>query len=78
MLFPIDEGLALLAPAGIGLGLQAPFAGLILGIASYAVWKRIKGDGGMERVLAQLYWFLPATLSIAKTFPDAAVQDWRG
>ena len=35
LLFPIDEGLALLAPAGVGVGLQAAVPGIILGIVSY-------------------------------------------
>ncbi len=78
LLFPVDEGLALLAPAGIGLGLQAPIPGILLGVMSFALWKRFKGDGGLERVLAQLYWYLPSSLTITRTMPDSSVQEWRG
>lgn len=78
LLFPVDEGLALLAPAGIGLGLQAPLPGIALGVISFVLWKRFKGDGGLERVLAQLYWYLPRSLTITKTLPDSSVQAWRG
>ncbi|ULB12498.1 type IV conjugative transfer system protein TraL (plasmid) [Cereibacter azotoformans] len=78
LLFPIDEGLALLAPAGVGLAMQAAVAGIILGLVSYVLWKRIKGDGGLERILALTYWYLPAELSPMKSWPDSAVTMWRG
>ncbi|MEY3109546.1 MAG: TraL [Verrucomicrobiota bacterium] len=78
LLFPLDEGLALLAPAGIGLGLQAAVPGIILGIASYLAWKKVKGDGGLERILALTYWYLPRELSPMKSWPDSAVNMWRG
>ncbi|MCL4068130.1 type IV conjugative transfer system protein TraL [Pseudomonas sp. GX19020] len=78
LLFPIDEGLALLAPAGVGVGLQAAVPGIILGIVSYIVWKRLKGDGGLERMLALLYWYLPREISPIKSWPDSSVTMWRG
>lgn len=78
LLFPMDEGLALLAPAGIGLSLQAAIPGFLLGLASYLLWKKVKGDGGVERILALSYWFLPHTLSPMKAWPDSAVTMWRG
>lgn len=78
LLFPIDEGLALLAPAGVGVGLQAAVPGVILGVVSYIVWKRLKGDGGLERMLALLYWYLPREISPIKAWPDSSVTMWRG
>ncbi|WP_226554725.1 type IV conjugative transfer system protein TraL [Celeribacter naphthalenivorans] len=78
LIFPIDEGLALLAPFGVALALQAALLGIILGLASYLIWKRLKGDGGIEALLAMLYWFLPKEISPLKSWPDSAVTMWRG
>lgn len=78
LLFPIDEGLALLAPAGVGLAIQQAIPGIVLGIVSYLVWKRLKGDGGVERLLAMSYWYLPREISPLKNWPDSAVNMWRG
>lgn len=78
LIFPLDEGIALLAPAGVGVAMQAAIPGLVLGVVSYLIWKRMKGDGGIERILASMYWFLPRALSPVKNWPDSAVTMWRG
>ena len=78
LLFPIDEGLALLAPAGVGLAIQQAIPGIVIGIISYFVWKRLKGDGGVECLLAMTYWYLPREISPLKNWPDSAVNMWRG
>jgi conjugal transfer pilus assembly protein TraL len=78
LLFPIDEGLALLAPAGVGLAIQQAIPGIVFGIIIYVIWKRLKGDGGVERLLAMTYWYLPKALSPLKNWPDSAVNMWRG
>lgn len=78
LLFPVDEGLALLAPVGVGIGVQAVVPGIVLGAISYIVWKKLKGDGGLERILALLYWFSPREISPTKFFPDSSVNMWRG
>lgn len=78
LIFPLDEGIALLAPAGVGIAMQAAIPGIVLGVVSYLLWKRLKGDGGVERILAAMYWYLPRTLSPVKSWPDSAVAMWRG
>ncbi|WP_140846674.1 type IV conjugative transfer system protein TraL [Paracoccus sp. FO-3] len=78
LLFPVDEGLALLLPFGVGVALQAALAGMILGAASYVLWKRLKGDGGLERMLALLYWYLPREAGPVRAWPDSSVTMWRG
>ena len=78
LLFPIDEGLALLAPIGVGLMTQNAIPGIVMGGIIYFLWKRMKGDGGLEQMLAMLYWYLPHTVSPVKHWPDSAVTVWRG
>ncbi len=78
LLFPVDEGLALLAPAGVGIALQSAISGIVLGVISYVLWKRLKGEGGLERLLALLYWYVPREVGPMKSWPDSSVTIWRG
>lgn len=78
LLVPVDEGVAGLAPIGFGLLTQHLVPGLILGIFGFVGWKRFKGEGGVPRVLALLYWFLPAQANFFRSMPDSGVSMWRG
>ena len=78
LLVPLDEGLAGLTPIGFGLLTQHLVPGLILGIFGFVLWKRFKGEGGVPRVLALLYWFLPAQANFFRSMPESGVSMWRG
>lgn len=78
LLVPIDEGLAASLPIGFGLLTQHLLPGLFLAVFAFIGWKRFKGEGGVPRVLALLYWFLPKSFSFFKSLPDSGVFVWRG
>ena len=78
LLVPIDEGLAAALPVGFGLLPQHLLPGLMLSVVAFIGWKRFKGEGGVPRVLALLYWFLPKSFSLFKSLPDSGVFVWRG
>ena len=78
LLFPLDEGIAFLLPAGLGLMTQHLLPGLLAAVFSYMIWKRVKGEGGLNTMLAAAYWFTPRIFSPCKSFPDSAVTKWTG
>jgi type IV conjugative transfer system protein TraL len=78
LLVPVDEGLAALLPVGFGLMTQHLIPGLAMGLLSFALWKRFKGEGGVPHVLALLYWVLPRPMNFCRSLPDSAVSVWRG
>lgn len=78
LLVPVDEGLAGLLPLGFGLLSQHLIPGMILGLLSFFLWKRFKGEGGVPHVLALLYWLLPPAVSFTRSLPASAVTVWRG
>ncbi|WP_424753235.1 type IV conjugative transfer system protein TraL [Methylobacterium sp.] len=78
LIFPLDEGIALFAPAAVGVAMQAAIPGIVFAVIAYVGWKKLKGDGGVERILAAAYWFLPRAISPVKSWPDSAVAMWRG
>lgn len=78
LLVPMDEGLAAALPVGLGLMTQHLLPGLLMSLVTFIGWKRFKGEGGVPRVLAMLYWFLPKSFSLFKSLPDSGVFVWRG
>ena len=78
LLVPVDEGLAALLPVGFGLMTQHLIPGLGMGMLSFVLWKRFKGEGGVPHVLALLYWVLPRPMNLCRSLPDSAVSVWRG
>lgn len=76
LLLPMDEALALGLPFLFGvLGNNVPL-GAALGIVSWFVWGKVKGEGGVETLLAASYWYLPASIKAFSEFPDSAVDHW--
>ena len=78
LLVPVDEGLAGLLPVGFGLLSQHLIPGMGLGVLSFILWKRFKGEGGVPHVLALLYWLIPSELGLFRSLPASAVTVWRG
>lgn len=78
LFFPADEVVAFLLPFLMGFVGRKFIAGVIVGFACFWVWKRLKGEGGTERLLAACYWFLPGQLKMFKGFPDSSIAVWKG
>lgn len=76
--FSLDEGLMFLFPVGIGLLTRHLIPGVICGIVIWQLWKMVKGDGGLEWLVAASYWFLPGFVSPYKSLPDSSITLWRG
>ncbi|KIC21334.1 type IV conjugative transfer system protein TraL [Leisingera sp. ANG-Vp] len=74
---PADEAVAGLLPVVMGLLGRQLFAGLAAGLLCYFVWKHVKGERGIQGILALLYWITPKEMTIYRSFPDSAVSSWR-
>lgn len=76
--FSIDDALIVGVPTVVGLLTRRPIEGLVAGFAILQGWKWMKGDGGMQRLAALAYWYLPKPVSICRGFPDSGITHWRG
>lgn len=76
--FTVDEAIVLGFPIVLGLIAREPFMLGILAVILWQMWKWLKGDGGLERLLAATYWYLPKSLNPYRGMPDSAVSLWRG
>ena len=74
---PADEAVAAIVPIVFGILGKQIFVGAALGIVSYFIWKRVKGERGLTGLLAVLYWIFPKEITPYKSFPDSAVSTWR-
>ncbi len=77
-LLSLDEAIVVGFPIMIGLLSRRLIAATIVALILWQVWKRVKGDGGLHWVLAAMYWFIPKSITAFRTFPDSAVERWRG
>ena len=72
-LLSADEAIVIIFPFVFGLLAKKLFIGAVVAFVLWQVWKRIKGEGGLEGISAALYWFLPSELRLSKSLPDAGV-----
>ena len=77
-LLSLDEAMVVGFPLVLGMLSRHLFAATIVAVILWQVWKRVKGEGGLQWVLAALYWYCPAAISPFRTLPDSAVERWRG
>jgi len=77
-MLPLDEAVLLGLPFMMGLLGRKVFLGAIVAFLAWTIWKRLKGEGGIERLLAAAYWYLPSSLRILGELPDSSVQTWEG
>ena len=75
-LIPADEALTLGFPTLMGMLTQNLIPGIIASVVFWVAWKKLKGDGGLERFAALCYWYLPAELQAFPSFPDSAQTRW--
>ena len=73
---PADEAVLLGLPIMMGLLGRTIFIGIIIGVVAWSIWRRIKGEGGLEGVAAASYWYTPYKLGAFKALPDSAVERW--
>ena len=78
LLFSIDDAVILGVPMILGMLSRRPIEGIFVGFVLWQIWKRLKGDGGLTRLSALAYWYLPKPLSICRGFPDSGITEWRG
>ena len=78
MFVTMDEGIVFMFPLMTGLLTRNLFIGALVGFICWQVWKRLKGDGGLQWVTAASYWFLPKIVSPYRSLPDSAIELWRG
>lgn len=74
---PADEAVGGLFPVLVGLLTRQAFVGFAAGLVLYFVWKRVKGERGLQGLLAILYWIAPREVTLYRSFPDSAVNAWR-
>ncbi|WP_299969415.1 type IV conjugative transfer system protein TraL [uncultured Roseobacter sp.] len=78
LIFTVDDAFAFGLPFMMGWMTQKVFLGAFIGFVVYLVWKHVKGDGGMARLVAALYWFCPPAITPYRSFPPSHIQHWRG
>ena len=76
VMLPADEAFLLGLPILMGLLGRMAIPGIVAGVVLWALWKRLKGDEGLQGLLAAVYWFAPAELGLFKGLPDASVSQW--
>ena len=76
LMLPADEAVLLGLPILMGLLGRMLIVGIVVAILTWAAWKRLKGEGGLEMLLAATYWYTPHTLGVFSAFPDSAPETW--
>jgi conjugal transfer pilus assembly protein TraL len=78
LFFTADDAAAFLLPVAVGFLSRHLIVGFVIGGIVFATWRRLKGEGGLERLKAALYWYLPFQVSPYRSFPRSDVVHWRG
>ena len=76
LILPADEAVLLGFPILMGLLGRDVVSGIVIGLVAWGIWRRLKGEGGLERVLAGCYWFIPSAFGVFRPLPDSAVDVW--
>ena len=76
LMLPIDEAAILGLPLLMGLLSRQLVIGAPVAFIIWAAWRYIKGNGGIEYVLAAAYWFIPSRLSVFRPLPPSSVERW--
>lgn len=76
LMLPADEAAILGLPILMGLMGRMLLPALLVAFIAWAAWKRLKGEGGLEMLLAAAYWYTPHALGLFSAFPDSAPETW--
>ena len=69
LFWTIDEGMALVSPMFFGFVFGYFGTGLIAGIATFLLWRKLKGSKHMNIAIYGTYWFFPEVFSGLKATP---------
>lgn len=78
LFFTVDDAVVFAVPFLICFLGRDVLAGAFWGCVAFLVWRRVKGEGGVERLLASVYWYLPPFVAPYRAFPRSDVMFWRG
>lgn len=78
LFFTADDAAMFLVPTLVGFLSKHIIGGVLVGLVAFGLWRRLKGEGGLERLKAAAYWFLPYEVSPYRSFPKSDVVFWRG
>lgn len=78
LIFGFDDAMCFLVPAMIGFLARALIEGAICGLIVYFIWRKLKGESGIARLKAAVYWYAPFQASPFRAFPPSHVIFWRG
>mgnify|MGYP001799523604 CR=1 FL=1 len=78
LFFTLDDAAAFLLPAAVGFLSRHLISGALVGVLAFFLWQKLKGEGGVERLKAAAYWYLPFQVSPYRSFPRSDVSHWRG
>ena len=73
-----DEAFFLIAPIFLGVLAREPILGMVAGFFLWRLWMLIKGEGGLNTLMASAYWWLPNEAPLFRAFPASHVSEWRG
>ena len=76
LMMPADEAVILGLPILMGLLGRMLIVGLLVALLTWAAWKRLKGEGGLEMLLAAAYWYTPQAFGLFSPLPDSAPETW--
>jgi type IV conjugative transfer system protein TraL len=77
LMFSADEAAIAGFPLAMGLMGRQVILGAVIAFVLWSAWKRLKGDGGVNELLAAAYWYLPKFIGGFSGFPDSSVSEWR-
>jgi conjugal transfer pilus assembly protein TraL len=77
LMFSADEAAALGVPILLGVAGKKVVLGIVTGLVLYRLWKALRGDGGLQGLMATIYWFAPRELRLIRALPDSGVIVWR-
>lgn len=78
LIFSADDALVFAAPTLIGFLARAMIEGAACGLIAYFIWRKLKGESGIARLKAAVYWYAPFEVSPYRKFPPSHVIFWRG
>ena len=78
LILPADEAFVLGLPFMMGLISRQAIIGAVVSLVIWSVWRRLKGEGGIERILAYAYWFLPSAMGGFNPLADSSITHWEG
>ena len=74
LFWTVDEAAVLMGPTLLGLAANAFVTGLVAGVGSWLLLRRVKRGGGANIARYALYWFLPDFVLRLRATPSSHVR----